>query len=418
MSAVSGLFRNQVLQRQADRLHGEILLLPRLSHLAILALLLIWVIAVVAWLCSSNYARQETVQGWLEPASGVVRVYTDSPGIIKQVLVEEGESVVEGHPLIVVNGDRILDNGKHLESLLLAEYKSQRQLLNEQLARSEKIYRQQLQDIQQQTTATRQDLSLLEKQIVTHTRRYTLISEQAERYRILNDKGHVSSAELESVLAQELEMRAERQSLERNRVKLQSQIQQLKSKMVLLPEEHADVADQLRARLSDLAQRVAQLHGKRAYIVKASRAGVVSNLQAEEGQQAQTGVPVLSLVPDGQALTAQLLVPVRSAGFLDAGQSLNIRYDAFPFQKFGLYSGSVLEVSDTVMLPDELLNTPVSVREPVFKVSAQLSQPSVRAYGENFPLKPGMTLSADVQLAERSLLQWLLEPIYSLKGRL
>ncbi|MCW8126872.1 HlyD family secretion protein [Microbulbifer halophilus] len=406
------------MERQADRLHGDILLLPRFSHVAILALLLAWVFAAVVWLAASDYARKETVQGWLEPASGVVRIYAERSGIIKQVLVEEGERVVEDQPLIVVNGDRILADGKHLESLLLAEYKSQRQLLSEQLERSEKIYRQRRRDLEQRIAATKEDLSLLEKQIATQGRRYTLIAEQAERYRLLEERGHISSSELEGVVAQELELSTERQSLARSRIKLRNQVQQLENERALLPEEHANTADQLRARLSDLAQQIAQLHGQRAYVVKASRAGIVSNLQAREGQQAQSTIPVLSLVPDGHALKAELLVPVRSAGFLDAGQALNIRYDAFPYQKFGLHDGSVVEVSDTVILPDELLHAPVTVREPVFQVSAELGRPSVRAYGKDFSLKPGMTLSADVQLAERSLLQWLLEPIYSLKGRL
>ncbi|WP_299948813.1 ATP-binding cassette domain-containing protein, partial [uncultured Microbulbifer sp.] len=94
------------------------------------------------------------------------------------------------------------------------------------------------------------------------------------------------------------------------------------------------------------AQQIAQLHGQQAYIVKASRAGVVSNLQAAEGQQAQADIPVLSLVPENHVLTAQLLVPVHSAGFLSAGQPLKLRFDAFPYQKFDLYPGAVLEESD------------------------------------------------------------------------
>ncbi|WP_323845668.1 HlyD family efflux transporter periplasmic adaptor subunit [Microbulbifer magnicolonia] len=415
---MTGLFRQQAMARQADRLHGDILLLPRLSHMVILALLALWVLVVIFWLATSNYARKESAQGWLEPTSGVVRVYAERSGIIKQVLVREGEKVVKEQPLIVVNGDRILADGKHLESVLLAEYESQRKLLSEQLERSERVYRRQQQDIEQRIAASEQDMALLEKQIRIQARRYALIAEQAERYRQLKRDGHISSAELDTVIAQELELHAERQSLARGRVNLHNQIQQLENQRSLLPEEHANSTDQLRARLSDLAQQIAQLHGQRAYIVKASRTGVVSNLQAREGQQTQTNIPVLSLVPEDNVLTAQLLVPVRSAGFLDAGQPLNIRYDAFPYQKFGLYRGAVTEVSDTVLLPDELLHAPIAVREPVFKVSAKLAQSSISAYGKDFSLKPGMTLSADVRLAERSLLQWLLEPVYSLKGRL
>ncbi|MFA0813689.1 HlyD family secretion protein [Microbulbifer epialgicus] len=415
---MTGLFRQQAIERHTDRLHGEILLLPRFPHIVILTLLLTWVAVVIIWLSSSSYARKESITGWLEPASGIVRVYAERSGIIKQVLVREGDQVLKDQPLIVVNGDRILADGKRLESVLLAEYESQQKLLKEQLGRSKKIYRQQRLDVDQRIAASEEDLALLEKQIETQARRYALLVEQAERYHRLKRDGHISSAELDAVIAQELELRADSQGLARSAVNLRNQIRQLKSDRLLLPEEYANSNDHLHTRLSDLAQQIAQLHGQRAYIVKASRAGVVSNLQAAEGQQVQTNIPVLSVIPENHALIAQLLVPVRSAGFLGPGQSLKIRYDAFPYQKFGLSSGAVLEVSDTVLLPDELLRAPVTVNEPVFRVTAKLAQSSVNAYGRNFPLKSGMTLSADVQLGERSLLQWLLEPIYSLRGRL
>ncbi len=81
---MSNLFRKEVLQLQSDRLHGEVLLLPKLSHVFILSFLLLWVALVLVWLTNSHYARKETVLGWLYPASGVVRVYAERGGIIKQ----------------------------------------------------------------------------------------------------------------------------------------------------------------------------------------------------------------------------------------------------------------------------------------------------------------------------------------------
>jgi len=415
---VKGLFRQQVLEKQVDRLRGDILLLPRFSHTAILTLLLIWVVAVFIWLTVGSYSRKESVTGWLEPVSGVAKVYAERSGIIKQVLIREGDRVIKGQPLIVVNGDRILADGKNLESILLEEYESQKNLVNEQMERGDKIYRQQLYDIDQRIAASSEDLALLEKQMELQARHYALITEQVERYRLLKRNGHISSAEMDGVIAQELELYVDRQELARSRVNLRNQIQQLERDRLLLPEEYANSSDQLRAHLSDLAQQIARLHGQRAYIIKATRAGVVSNLQVVEGHQAQTNIPLLSVIPEGHTLIAQLLVSVRSAGFLREGQSVKIRYDAFPYQKFGLYSGTVLEVSDSVILPDELHHVPIVVGEPVFKVTAKLAESTVNAYGQRFPLKPGMTLSADIQLSERSLLEWLLEPIYSLKGRL
>ncbi len=415
---MKGLFRKQAVEWQTDRLHGDVLLLPRLSHTIILAILLLWLVAAVVWLSTSNYSRKETVFGWLESSSGVVRIYTQRPGIIKTVFVSEGESVIKDQPLMIVNGDRILKGGEHLEAILLSEYESQRKLLSAQLQRSERIYLQEKRNIEQRVASSKKDLALLDRQIKSHAQRYALVTEQGERYQKLSEQGYISAAELESTTLKELELSSEKQSLERNRVNLQNQIQQFENDLLLLPEEYANTAGQLQSRLSDLAQQIAQMHGQRAYVIKAPKAGVVSNLQAREGQQAQTTTPTMSLVPKDQLLTAQLLVPVRSAGFIGAGQPLNIRYDAFPYQKFGLFSGAVVEVSKTVILPEELLSSPVSAREPVFRVSASLDQSTVGAYGQDFQLKPGMTLTADVELAKRSLLQWLLEPIYSLKGRL
>src|SRR5690606_34531997 len=128
---MSDLFRAEVVERQTNRLHGEILVLPRFSHGLILGLLLLWVVGAALWLLFSTYARKETVLGWLEPPEGVVRVYPEATGVITQVLVSEGDLVQAGQALVVVNSDRSLINGEGLEQRLLEEYDAQRHLLKE-----------------------------------------------------------------------------------------------------------------------------------------------------------------------------------------------------------------------------------------------------------------------------------------------
>lgn len=417
---MNDLFRTQAVEHHKHRLHGDILLIPRFSHTLLLGVLLAWVFVVVVWLFNSSYARKETVPGWLEPPSGIVRIYPEDSGIIKTVLVSEGELVAQDQPLVIINGDRILANGDHLESQLLDEYESQQQLLNEQLRRTDTIYTTRAKNIEQQIAAAQQKLGMLNKQLATLTQRYSLIEKQAVRYKTLREAGHVSMVEYDNAISQELALRSEQQELTRDQIEQQNLIEQLKSQQQLLPDESANQIDQLRERLSNIAQEIAQLSGQRSHIIKAPRAGIVNNLQAIEGQQAQMGsqFPLLTLMPSDTQLTVQLLVPVRSIGFVEPEQVLDIRYDAFPYQKFGLYTGQITHVSKTLLLPNELLNAPVAIQEPVYRVTALLAQPNVNAYGKEFPLKPGMTLSADVRLSERTLVQWLLEPIYSLQGRL
>jgi membrane fusion protein len=417
---MNDLFRTQAVEHHKHRLHGDVLLVPSISHTILVVLLLTWICIVFIWLFNSSYARKETVLGWLEPPSGIVRIYPEDSGIIKTVLVNEGEQVVQDQPLVIISGDRILANGEHLESQLLQEYESQQQFLNEQLRRTETIYTTRTKDIKQQITAAQHKLDMLNQQLATLNQHYELIEKQAARYKTLREAGHVSNVEYDNAIVQELALRSEKQELIRDQIEQRNLIEQLKTQQQLLPDESANQIDQLRERLSNIAQQIAQLSGQRSHIIKAPRDGIINNLQAIEGQQAQTGnqIPLLTLMPSDTQLTAQLLIPVRSIGFVEPDQILDIRYDAFPYQKFGLYTGQIIYVSKTLLLPNELLNAPVAIQEPVYRVTALLKQPNVHAYGKEFPLKPGMTLSADVRLSERTLVQWLLEPIYSLQGRL
>ena len=417
---MSDLFRSQVVKRQTNRLHGDILILPRISHTVILGLLLLWLVIAVMWLTTSTYARKETIFGWLEPSEGVTKIYAKDTGVIKQVLVREGDTVLEEQPLIIVNGDRILADGETLENRLLNEYVSQQSFLNEQLNHITNIYHLRQLDIDKQIITGKQDIILLEDQTKILQLRLNLAKEHVERHQNLRSRGFVSETDLENIIAQELALRNERQALMRELINRRNNIEQLHSELLLLPDQRSNEIMQLRTRLSDVAQKIAQLYGQRSYIVKATKQGQVNNLQVKIGQQVYGGseIPLMTLIPNNSELSAHLLVPVRSAGFIEPGQALDIRYDSFPYQKFGLYRGEVVSISDTVLMPNELLNTPLRIDEPVFRILAYLQQHKVHAFGREFLLKPGTTLSADVRLDERTLLQWLLEPIYSMRGRL
>lgn len=123
------LFRKTALEHQKNKLLGEVLVKPpvRLSFVALF--ITVWVVLVSVWLASSNYTRKESVTGWLEPNQGLIKVFADTNnGRVKQLLVAEGQSVVKGQPLLVINGDRVLSSGVHLEQELLRQYEQQSRL--------------------------------------------------------------------------------------------------------------------------------------------------------------------------------------------------------------------------------------------------------------------------------------------------
>lgn len=414
------LFRQQAVQYQHRGLQGDILLTASLPALLVSGGLLIWFIAMTIWLCTSEYARKETVLGWLEPPQGVLRVYGNNNGVIKELLVREGEEVNADQPLLIIHGNNLLANGDGMENQLLGELAHQQNLLREQQARNEDRYTQRIAEGLQRIARIRQELQLLDQQANTLQARQQLMDKQRERQQRLRDSGYVSAVDLEKSEAEALALKAEQQTLARQKLQQQRLLDDAQSEQEQMPQNHADQQTLLATQISELSQQITQWQNRQAYVIKAARAGIVSNLRARVGQQvtASQQTPLLTLHPEQGALSVQLLVPARAAGFIQQGQQLDIRFDAFPFQKFGIYSGRVTQLSDTVLLPGELQQVPVSVKEPAYLVIAQLDQDTVQAYGRDFALKSGMTLSADIRLEERSLLRWLFDPLYSLRGRL
>lgn len=415
---MSKLFRKEALEHKHQGLKGDVLVLPRVSHTAIVVFLLAWVILMIFWLGTRTYTRKETVQGWLEPPQGVIKLYSQGEGIITEVLISEGEEVDANQPLIIVNGDTSLTDGQQLESLLLNEYTQQRKLLSNQIVRRKQLFNEKQRELRQQIYAAQEDFQLIEDQLRTMHERIILVEQQISDLEQLASKGHASSYEEIQTRQTQLSLTNELQSLLRSKVAQKNSIQQLENEYNRLPQEDENENDTLKAQLSQLSTEIARINARRAYVIKATKGGTINNLQAKEGNRPPSTTPLLSIVPKDSTLSVHLLVPVRAVGFITTGQQIEIRFDAFPYQKFGLYAGSVTGVSSAVLLPNELLSYPVRNSEPVYKVFAQLNSMTIRAYNNAIPLKAGMTLSADIELEERSLFQWVLAPLLSVKGRL
>ncbi|WP_370663192.1 hypothetical protein [Massilia mucilaginosa] len=137
-----------------------------------------------------------------------------------------------------------------------------------------------------------------------------------------------------------------------------------------------------------------------------------------------TGTPLLSIVPRGATLEAHLYASCRAIGFLRPRQQVHLRYLAYPYQKFGHYRGTIKSISRTGIEPAELPAQFGAVAgggkagEALYRITVTLARQDVTAYGARVPLAPGMQLDADVLLERRRLVEWVLDPVYTITGRL
>ncbi|MBS3649043.1 HlyD family efflux transporter periplasmic adaptor subunit [Pseudaminobacter sp. 19-2017] len=228
----------------------------------------------------------------------------------------------------------------------------------------------------------------------------------------LSAKGIMSELELKRRQETLVEQRQGLTALRQQIAARQGQLAETRYSLEEVPATIADKVQLLRNEFSATEQHIAEINGRRAYVIRSPTAGRVASLHATPGETADPRLLLLAIMPTDAQLQAELFVPTRAIGFVRIGQPVRLLYDAFPYQSFGTYSGHTVQVSRTILIPSDLA-VPIPLKESVYRVTAALDRPDIDAYGQKVPLQPGMLLKADIILEKRSLMKWLLDPLLS-----
>lgn len=411
------LFRAEALKHQGVKLDGSVVIAQPLKVSVLLSILVVVVMVLVLFLSQASFNRKETVVGYLKPDLGLARVAPQRSGTLVELFVADGDSVRAGQKLALISSEEYLAHGSNLSGQLLLSLEQQQQTLQLRLDEYQLLYNQQHQALQDRIDNLLSQLTEIRAQQQLMQQRERLNKQRLVDIETLHREGHISATELNNQRELLLSMQQQRAELLVNYQQQQGQLIQLKSQLGALPREHEQQKAQLASELARLSQQHSELSARSEILITAPVAGRITNLVAQAGSMAQAGKSILTILPENSNLYAVLLVPTRAFGFIQPGQEARLRYDAFPYQRFGLYRGEVIQQSKAILLPTEV-DMPVSLTEPVYQVNVQLDQQQIAAYGEQVPLQAGMLLSADIVLEQRSLLSWLFEPLFSLRGRL
>ncbi|QBL10375.1 HlyD family efflux transporter periplasmic adaptor subunit [Rheinheimera sp. D18] len=412
-----GLFRANAVKQQSARLDGDVIIAQPVSSSLLTGILLCVIVAIVVFLGATSFNRKETVSGYLKPDIGLAKVASSRTGVIQQIYVDDGQQVQAGDRLALVAIPEHLSAGDSLTGTLFQGLLQQTELVNVRKQQVISQLSQQEVELTTRLTLSRNLLSDIGAQQQLLQQRLQLNQQRYQNYQNLTDRGAISTNELQQQHELVLNIQQQLAELNASEQSQKAQIEQLSGQLQRLPSEQQQQLAVLDSDISRLKQQQTELNARGELLITAPITGRVTNLVAEIGNNVQMGLPLLTIMPDNAALQAVLLVPTRAYGFVMPGQRTRLRFDAFPYQRFGLYEGEVIKTAQAIVLPNEV-DMPVAVQEPVYRVEVALASQHIRAYGNTVPLQSGMLLSADIVLEQRSLLAWLFEPVLSLKGRL
>lgn len=411
------LFRSEALDFQRERLWGEVVLTQPVSLRHFTAVLVVAVILLMLYLSFATYTRKETVVGFLKPEGGVVQIFAPQAGRVAELYVKAGMTVKEGDPLIRLRSDITLEDGQSVGDVMTSLLIDQKDRLQQRIERQQEQREAQRRYLQQNLAGIKEQIQKKERQILLQNERVEVTREDYESLGEMMRNNMVSGDYVRSRQQSYLEAREEQEALQQSIIADKSRLDKVLYDLRSLDADVENETDQLRSDINSLEQRIAKESVSDGTIIRAPAAGYVTSIQASEGNRAQMDRPLMAILPEGASLQIELLLPTSAIGFVSEQLEINIRYHAFPYERFGAHQGKIINVSRTVLSPQELI-APVNVDQPVYLATAIPDQQVISAYGETLPLRAGMTLDADIRLDERPLYQWLLRPLLSLEGTL
>lgn len=421
-SQVHHLFRKQALDFHRTKQYGQVLLLHPFSHRLLTIAFVGIALSMLAFFLLFSTTRKAHSQGILLPEVGVISIQSKQQGVIAERRVREGQEVKQGEVMFVLYTERSTGLSTSTEGVVSKLLQGRRDSFSDELKHSAQQSRQRIQVSTQRGEDLKIEAARLADQIVLQQQRVTLAEQASNRFRDLQATNYISAAQLQDKQAELLDQRQRLADLQRQQLVKQREHTTALADLAELQVQAQRDTQGLQRNMSALDQDLIENEARRKVVVLAPSDGVVTAITANIGQSVAGTSTLASLIPAGAELEAEIYAPSRSIGFVKPGMTVLLRYQAYPYQKFGQHTATVRDVTNTSVPTSELPVGEVSAgagrAEPLYRIRLKLDRQTVMAYGKPMPLKSGMLLDASILLEKRRLYEWVLEPLFSISGRI
>lgn len=416
------LFRAEAVCARTDSWLGKAIVLQPIGVRWSSGIALLSVVLIAAFLIFGQYTRRVRLVGVVMPSTGIVRLLAPNTGRIMSLAALEGASVLQGQELYSIGFDTTTSLGE-TQALTIAQLRKQRDELVAEIERHQRLNLIEKSGLLKQSDGVSQELEQTITQIKT-TEKYSIVLQNvSEKYSLLAKQHIVLERQAFDRLESFMRTTQDVERLKREATQLKQRLAEIQAKLNGFDLRSLSIISEIQRQISVLDRELGEVEAKRVVTVTAPRPGTITGVLAQPGQFIAAGMSLLSIVPDDAPLEIQLFGSSSIIGFMRENAAVMIRYAAFPYQKFGLYPGTVTSFSRTTLRPSDIEpGTPVTVQsaspqpEGNYRIIVHPQYESVLAYGKNEPIRPGMAVEAEVFLDSRRLYEWIFEPIFSIRG--
>ncbi|MCU0568088.1 MAG: HlyD family efflux transporter periplasmic adaptor subunit [Oculatellaceae cyanobacterium Prado106] len=418
----------EILEDDWSRVTQESLnTLPQVWTRSLLYVLVGLMAIALPWAVLSKVDEVGTAPGRLEPKGRTVRLDAPVAGQVARIHIKEGAQVKIGEPLMEVESGAVLSELEQAQAKLEGhqEHLAQLELLKTQQQISARTLQQ-----QHRAQATEQSELIAQTQEQLVADRGAIAAAQAllgkdqtkvDRFRNLEQQGVISGSQVEE---------AERTQIENNQRLQQSQAQYQQTQSVIQQQQSAyerilregDLAiseneqqvQELQTQITDLQSQIAQTQKQiqalqdqwQKRILYAPVNGTIFQLPIQNpGAVVQPGTLIAQIAPQGAPMVLRVQMDSQEMGFLRVGLPVKVKFDAYPFQDYGIVPGQLVWIS-----PDSKTLQEGQTQREVFELEVELEQLYIQAGNKRIQLSPGQTATAEVIIRQRRMIDFLIDP--------
>lgn len=379
---------------------------------ALLCLLTLVAGTMVLILCP--YTRREAVKGELQFSEGPINIKSSASGTIIHRFVTEGSHVKRGQILFSQEIDITSDHGA-TEEKIIAQLSSEKTIL----------INQQHDEI---ITALSDWKNLRDSKIKLLNERRFLVAEISRKQRNLEQlqkhmdilrtglrQGIVTATQIQTQLVAIGQMEDARDQAIQTVQEVGIKIDDTSSKLDQWPVETRKKQGDITKEIADVDQQIATAQSRRILTISAPKDGFVTAISVNEGETVSGSTDLAVILPANHNLIAKFNVQSASMGFIKVGDKTLLKFDAYPFQRYGLYPGTVYEVSKariTTPYAKERVggDNEQSHSSRFYEVSVKLNHDYVIINNNRISLLSGMDVTAEIIVERTSLWKWIISP--------
>ncbi len=427
--------------------------LPRMVLRGVLVLLFV----LLLWAIFGRLDIVSVAEGKLVPISYIKIVQPSEAGIVREIAIKEGQLVSKDQVLIRMDANLSDVDSKSVQAALqhkalelrrieaelsgqpftnlsltnpalkgqanvanelyhriYAEYQSNRRALDDDIAAEQAS----LQKAHSDLAATRE---------IQHKLEQTLPSYQAQEaaYDKLVKDGFAGKLMGQEKQRDRITAEQDLRAQEYNAKSLQASIAQSQKRLNQIQSDYRQKLEAERVATYAEHQRLEQEWAKQSHRnslleLKAPQAGIVKDLATHTpGTVVSPGTVIMTLVPNNEALQAEVWLKNEDAGFVYAGQEVKVKLSAYPFQKYGMIDAKVLQVSADATEKSATNSNQNSTEQNqsafsgqlAYRTIIQLNNQSLEIEQDKLHLAPGMQVVAEIKLADQTVMEYLLSPV-------